>query len=162
MDLLRTSTGNAVDELRRPVVTDYLGISGLPITLSSWVKSNIALPRPVIAMGMAASTAMMPSFHSADRPTHRRVMGEGMAFCAVFVTISFWLRPQPESGHVLVKADRLVRTAGKEPISGAAAERSIRQLSVRTLVIHRNADEAGKAQHVEQKFHPCWHDANPG
>jgi hypothetical protein len=61
---------------------------------------------------MAAVTAMMPSFHNADRPTHRRVMMVGLLLCAVFVTISFWLRPQPESDRVLVKADRLVRTAG--------------------------------------------------
>ncbi|QOZ26179.1 hypothetical protein [Bradyrhizobium sp. CCBAU 51753] len=58
-------------------------------------------------------TAMMPTFHSADRPTHRRVMVVGLLFCAAFIAISFWLRPQPESGHVLVKADRLVRTAGE-------------------------------------------------
>ncbi|MCC8936893.1 hypothetical protein CI1B_59040 [Bradyrhizobium ivorense] len=58
-------------------------------------------------------TAMMPTFHSADRPTHRRVMVMGLLFCAAFIAISFWLRPQPESGHVLVKADRLVRTAGE-------------------------------------------------
>ncbi|WP_229175077.1 hypothetical protein [Bradyrhizobium ivorense] len=56
---------------------------------------------------------MMPTFHSADRPTHRRVMVMGLLFCAAFIAISFWLRPQPESGHVLVKADRLVRTAGE-------------------------------------------------
>ncbi|MBR0895299.1 hypothetical protein JQ616_10105 [Bradyrhizobium tropiciagri] len=56
---------------------------------------------------------MMPSFHSADRPTHRRVMVVGLLFCAAFVTISFWLRQQPEGGRVLVKADRLVRTAGE-------------------------------------------------
>ncbi|AUC96896.1 MULTISPECIES: hypothetical protein [Bradyrhizobium] len=56
---------------------------------------------------------MMPSFHNADRPTHRRVMVAGLLFCAVFVGISFWLRPQPDSGKVLVKADRLVRTAGE-------------------------------------------------
>ncbi|KJC60153.1 hypothetical protein UP10_14385 [Bradyrhizobium sp. LTSPM299] len=55
---------------------------------------------------------MMPSFHNADRPTHRRVMVVGLLFCAAFVAISFWLRPQPENDHVLVKADRLVRTAG--------------------------------------------------
>jgi hypothetical protein len=36
----------------------------------------------------------------------------GLLFCGAFIAISFWLRPQPESGHVLVKADRLVRTAG--------------------------------------------------
>jgi hypothetical protein len=37
----------------------------------------------------------------------------GLLFCAAFVVISFSLRPQPENGHVLVKADRLVRTAGE-------------------------------------------------
>jgi hypothetical protein len=56
---------------------------------------------------------MMPSFHSADRPTHRRVMVVGLLFCSVFVVIGFWLRPQPDNGKVLVKADRLVRTAGE-------------------------------------------------
>jgi len=56
---------------------------------------------------------MIPSFHNADRSTHRRVMGVGLLFCTAFVVISFWLRPQPEGGHVLVKADRLVRTAGE-------------------------------------------------
>ena len=55
---------------------------------------------------------MVPSFYNADKPTHRRVM-VGMLFCFAFVAISFSLRPQPESGHVLVKADRLVRTAGE-------------------------------------------------
>jgi len=58
-------------------------------------------------------TAMMPTFHSADRPTHRRVMVVGLLFCTAFVVISFWLRPQPDDGRVLVKADRLVRTAGQ-------------------------------------------------
>jgi hypothetical protein len=37
----------------------------------------------------------------------------GLLFCLAFVVISFSLRPQVESGHVLVKADRLVRTAGE-------------------------------------------------
>lgn len=37
----------------------------------------------------------------------------GVLFCVAFVVISFSLRPQPENGRVLVKADRLVRTAGE-------------------------------------------------
>lgn len=37
----------------------------------------------------------------------------GLLFCSIFVAISFWLRPQPDSGKALVKADRLVRTAGE-------------------------------------------------
>jgi hypothetical protein len=56
---------------------------------------------------------MVPSFHNADRRTHRRVMVIGLLFGAVFVAISFSLRPQPESERVLVKADRLVRTAAQ-------------------------------------------------
>ncbi|MEO8318026.1 MAG: hypothetical protein ABI561_06840 [Bradyrhizobium sp.] len=56
---------------------------------------------------------MVPSFHNADKPTHRRVMVVGLLFCLAFVIVSFSLRPQPESGHVLVKADRLMRTAGE-------------------------------------------------
>jgi len=57
--------------------------------------------------------AMVPSFHNADKPTHRRVMMVGLLFCMAFIAISFSLRPQPENGRVLVKADRLVRTAGE-------------------------------------------------
>ncbi len=60
---------------------------------------------------------MVPSFHNADRPTHRRVMVVGVLFCLAFVVVSFSLRPQPETGHVLVKADRLVRTAGQPHVA---------------------------------------------
>jgi hypothetical protein len=56
---------------------------------------------------------MFPSLLNADKPTHRRVMVVGLMLCFVFVVISFSLRPQAESGQVLVKADRLVRTAGE-------------------------------------------------
>jgi hypothetical protein len=55
---------------------------------------------------------MIPSFHTADRQTYRRVMVVGLLFCMVFVVISVFLRPQPEGGRVVVKADRLFRTAG--------------------------------------------------
>ena len=56
---------------------------------------------------------MVPSFHNADRRTHRRVMVIGLLLCAAFVAISFSLRQQPDSDRVLVKADRLVRTAAQ-------------------------------------------------
>jgi hypothetical protein len=56
---------------------------------------------------------MVPSFHNADKPTHRRVMVVGLLFCFAFVLISFSLRPQLETGQALVKSDRLVRTAGE-------------------------------------------------
>ncbi len=56
---------------------------------------------------------MSASFHNADKPTHRRVMLVGFLFCSVFIVISFFARPQPQTDHVLVKADKLVRTAGQ-------------------------------------------------
>ncbi|QHP70023.1 hypothetical protein EI171_23640 [Bradyrhizobium sp. LCT2] len=56
---------------------------------------------------------MIPSFHNVDRPTHRRVMAVGLVLCVAFIAISFSLRPQPADDRVLVKADRLVRTAGE-------------------------------------------------
>jgi hypothetical protein len=55
---------------------------------------------------------MSSSLHNADKSTHRRIMLVGSLFCAAFVAISFFAREQPASDHVLVKADRLVRTAG--------------------------------------------------
>jgi hypothetical protein len=55
---------------------------------------------------------MSSSFHNADKSTHRRVMLVGLLFCAAFVAFSFFAREQPDNGYVLVKADRLVRTAG--------------------------------------------------
>jgi hypothetical protein len=57
--------------------------------------------------------AMASSFHNADKPTHRRVMVVGLLFCVAFVAISFSLRPREENDRVLVKADRLTRTAGQ-------------------------------------------------
>jgi len=37
----------------------------------------------------------------------------GLLFCMAFVAISFSLRSPPETDHVVVKADRLVRAAGQ-------------------------------------------------
>jgi hypothetical protein len=37
----------------------------------------------------------------------------GLLFCAVFVAVCFFARPQTDNEYVLVKADKLVRTAGK-------------------------------------------------
>ena len=62
---------------------------------------------------VALETAMVPSFHNADKPTHRRVLAIGLLFCAAFVIISFSLRAPPENDRVLVKADRVTRTAGQ-------------------------------------------------
>ena len=56
---------------------------------------------------------MSSSFHNADKRTHRKIMFVGFLLCAAFVAISFYARPQPDNNYVLVKADKLVRTAGK-------------------------------------------------
>ncbi|KGT76243.1 hypothetical protein MA20_25880 [Bradyrhizobium japonicum] len=53
-----------------------------------------------------------PSFHNADRPTFQRAMAVGIVLCVAFVAVSFSLRPQTADDRVLVKADRLMRTAG--------------------------------------------------
>ena len=55
---------------------------------------------------------MSSSFHNADKRTHRRVMLVGLLFCAAFVAFSFFARQQPDNTYVLIKADKLVRTAG--------------------------------------------------
>jgi hypothetical protein len=55
---------------------------------------------------------MSVSFHNADKRTHRRVMPVGLLFCAAFVAITYSAKPHPESHGVLLKTDRLVRTAG--------------------------------------------------
>jgi hypothetical protein len=55
---------------------------------------------------------MSASFHSADQRTDRRVMLVGLLFCAAFVAISYFAKPQPENHDVLLKTDRFVRTAG--------------------------------------------------
>jgi hypothetical protein len=54
-------------------------------------------------------------FH--DKHANRRVMFVGLMFCAAFVFVSFFARPQPENDRVLVKADRLTLTAGKSPLA---------------------------------------------
>ena len=55
---------------------------------------------------------MSSSFHNADKRTHRKVMLVGLLFCATFVAISFLAKKQPDNNYVLIKADKLVRTAG--------------------------------------------------
>jgi hypothetical protein len=55
---------------------------------------------------------MPPTFHQADRKTYHRVIIVGSLFCAAFMAISLALRPQTGDKRVVVKADRLVKTAG--------------------------------------------------
>ena len=58
---------------------------------------------------------MSATFHNADKRTHRRIMLVGLLFCAAFVAISYFAKQQPENHNVLLKADKLVRTAGAPP-----------------------------------------------
>lgn len=60
---------------------------------------------------------MPASFHTADRQTFRRVTVVGVMFCAAFVVVSASLRPETQDRRVLVKADRLVRTAGEAALA---------------------------------------------
>ena len=55
---------------------------------------------------------MSSSFHNADKRAHRKVMQVGLLICAAFVAISFFAKEQPDNNYVLIKADKLVRTAG--------------------------------------------------
>jgi hypothetical protein len=55
---------------------------------------------------------MSSSFHNADRRTHRKILFVGFLLCAAFVAMTFFAREQSDNGYVLVKADKLVRTAG--------------------------------------------------
>ena len=55
---------------------------------------------------------MSSSFHNADKRAHRKIMLVGLLFCAAFVAISYFAKEQPDNTYVLIKADRLVRTAG--------------------------------------------------
>ena len=68
---------------------------------------------------------MVPSFHNADKPTHRRVMVVGLLFCMAFVAISFSLRPPPESGQVL--ETRLVRGIDRPVGLNEAADQIVRR-----------------------------------
>jgi hypothetical protein len=55
---------------------------------------------------------MSSSFHNAHKRTHRKIMRVSLLFCAAFVAFSFFARQQPDNTHVLIKADKPVRTAG--------------------------------------------------
>ncbi len=55
---------------------------------------------------------MSSSFHTADKRAHRKVTLVGSLFCAAFVAISFFAKELPDNNYVLIKAEKLVRTAG--------------------------------------------------
>jgi hypothetical protein len=55
---------------------------------------------------------MSNSFHDADKRTHQRILFVGLLFCAAFAAISFFSRERPDNNYVLIKADKMVRTAG--------------------------------------------------
>jgi hypothetical protein len=55
---------------------------------------------------------MSSSFHNADQRTHRKILLVGFLLCAIFAAVTLFARAQPENSYVLVKADKLIRTAG--------------------------------------------------
>ena len=55
---------------------------------------------------------MSCSFHNAVRRTHGKILVVGFLLCTAVVAVSFFAREQPDNGYVLVKADKLSRTAG--------------------------------------------------
>ena len=112
---------------------------------------------------------MVPSFHNADKPTHRRVcssaccsalpLWRSVFHCARSRTLAAcWSRP---TGWFAPPGNRT------KPISvhgfasrNASAERLAligRQIVAGRLVIYRNGDEAGIGDYVEQNFHPERH-----
>ncbi len=56
---------------------------------------------------------MNHSFYSADKAAYRKIMLIGLLCCTVLVAVSFRAKPQPENHYVVLKAEKLVRTAGK-------------------------------------------------
>jgi hypothetical protein len=54
---------------------------------------------------------MSSSFHNADKRTYRKIMLVGTLLCTAFVAFSVFAREQPANSYLVVKADRLVRTA---------------------------------------------------
>jgi hypothetical protein len=79
-------------------------------------KAVTPLPLRVTATPIRRGRAdpMSHSFHTADRQTYRKVVVISLALCALFVTVSFFLKPQPETTYVLKKADKLTKTAGEQ------------------------------------------------
>ena len=55
---------------------------------------------------------MSSSFHNTDNRAHLKVKLVGILICSAFVAISFFAKEQPDNNYVLIKADKLVRTAG--------------------------------------------------
>jgi hypothetical protein len=85
------------------------------MTRFAYIETEIALRRSSVALGLKGQMQslqvlpLVPSFHTVDRQTYRRVVIAGLLLCAAFVAISFFLRPQAEARGALVKADRLIR-----------------------------------------------------
>jgi hypothetical protein len=73
------------------------------------------LPRYGFPIALAIGKTMSWSFYNADRRAHRKIVLVGLLLCTAFVAVCFFARPQADSGYVLVKADKLVRTAAKSP-----------------------------------------------
>ena len=87
------------------------------ITLFAYAKTGSVLPGIPSALGLEDERVlvfpvMVPSFHTVDRQTYRRIVMAGLLFCMAFVAVSSFLRPQPAESRVIVKPDLPIRTAG--------------------------------------------------
>ena len=101
----------SLDSIRRSAVTGVVDLLGLSQVRCRCVgRKKHCAPTPSLY-----GLLMSASFHNADTRTHRRLMLVGLMFCGAFVVISFSAGEQPENHYGLLKADKLVRTAGTPP-----------------------------------------------
>ena len=57
---------------------------------------------------------MTHSIHSADKTTYRKILLIGLVGGAVFAAFACWVKAQPESRFVVLKAKVVTRTAGQQ------------------------------------------------
>ena len=85
-------------------------------TLFAYAKTGSRLLEILNALGLEDGQVlvfpvMVPSFHTVDRQTYRRIVIVGPLFCTAFVAVSSFLRPQPADSRVIAKPDLPIRTA---------------------------------------------------
>jgi hypothetical protein len=112
-DLTAGRALRTVRQEQNPAETlELIRTSQSPIT--TWLAGQF---NPSIQLLGLRCLLLLGVMYFLDKGTNRRVMLVGLMFCAAFVLVSFFARPQPENDRVLVKADRLTLTAGKPPLA---------------------------------------------